>query len=109
MKEETRRRAEAYENSKKRRVLRMSRRELLEMESDQRVTKVSGQLAVSIIESAQTCETFEIVKAIPKAIIMALDSCDITDNKKKFLQSLVLQLNYEVRKEKAKEKRKKEL
>ena len=105
MKEETRRRAEAYEQNKKLRALRMSRRELLEMESDRRVEKVSGQLAVSIIELANTCETFEMVKAIPKAITRALDCCDITENKKKFLQSLVLQLNYEVRKEKEKVKR----
>ena len=100
MKEETRRRYEAYERNKVKRALRKTKRELQKMESDARIDSVSRKLALTIIELAPTCETFEMVQAIPKAIMTALTSCDITDNQKKFLKSLVLQLNYHVRKEK---------
>ena len=100
MKEETRRRSEAYERNKVKRALRKSKRELQKMENDARIDSVSRKIAVTLIELAPTCETFEMVQAIPKAIMTALTSCDITDNQKKFLQSLVLQLNYHVRKEK---------
>ena len=101
MKEETRRRSEAYERNKVRRSVTMSMREKREMqklESDARIDTISRKLAVAIIELAPTCETFELLNAIPKAIVTALTSCDITDNNRKFLQSLVLQLNYHVRK-----------
>lgn len=101
MKEETRRRSEAYERNKVRRSVKISMREKREMqklESDARIDTISRKLAVAIIELAPTCETFELLNAIPKAIVTALTSCDITDNNRKFLQSLVLQLNYHVRK-----------
>lgn len=105
MKDETRRRADAYERNKVRRVIPMSmKREIQQMESDARIDDVSRKLAVAIIELAPTCETFEMAQAIPKAIITALTACDITDNPRKFLQSLVLQLNYHVRKDKEREK-----
>lgn len=105
MKEETKRRADAYEKNKVKRALRMSKRDMRKMESDARIDTVSRKLAVTIIELAPTCETFEMAQAIPKAIMTALTACDITDNPRKFLQSLVLQLNYHVRKDKKKEKR----
>lgn len=105
MKEDTKRRMEAYERNKVRRALRMSKRDMRKMESDARIDSVSRKLAVTIIELAPTCETFEMAQAIPKAIMTALTACDITDNPRKFLQSLVLQLNYHVRKDKKKEKR----
>ena len=70
------------------------------MESDARIDSVSRKIAVTLIELAPTCETFEMAQAIPKAIITAIAACDITDNPRKFLQSLVLQLNYHVRKDK---------
>ena len=104
MKEETRRRAEAYEQNKVKRALRMSKRDMRKLESDARIDTVSRKLAVTIIELAPTCETFEMAQAIPKAIMTALTACDITDNPRKFLQSLVLQLNYHVRSIKEKEK-----
>lgn len=104
MKEETKRRADAYEKNKVKRALRMSKRDMRKMESDARIDDVSRKLAVSIIDLAPTCETFEMAQAIPKAIMTALTACDITDNPKKFLQSLVLQLNYHVRKDKEKDK-----
>lgn len=104
MKEETKRRADAYEKNKVKRALRMSKRDMRKMESDARIDTVSRKLAVTIIELAPTCETFEMAKAIPKAIVTALTACDITDNQRKFLQSLVLQLNYHVRKDKEKDK-----
>lgn len=104
MKEETKRRADAYEKNKVKRALRMSKRDMRKMESDARIDDVSRKLAVSIIDLAPTCETFEMAQAIPKAIITALTACDITDNPRKFLQSLVLQLNYHVRKDKEREK-----
>lgn len=104
MKEETKRRADAYEKNKVKRALRMSKREMRKMESDARIDTVSRKLAVTIIELAPTCETFEMAQAIPKAIMTALTACDITDNPRKFLQSLVLQLNYHIRKDKEKEK-----
>lgn len=100
MKEETKRRADAYEKNKVKRALRMSKRDMRKMESDARIDTVSRKLAVTIIELAPTCETFELLNAIPKAIMTALTACDITDNPRKFLQSLVLQLNYHVRKDK---------
>lgn len=100
MKEETKRRADAYEKNKVKRALRMSKRDMRKMESDARIDTVSRKLAVTIIELAPTCETFEMAQAIPKAIMTALTACDITDNPRKFLQSLVLQLNYHVRKDK---------
>lgn len=103
MKEDTKRRMEAYERNKVRRALRMSKRDMRKMESDARIDSVSRKLAVTIIELAPTCETFEMAQAIPKAIMTALTACDITDNPRKFLQSLVLQLNYHVRKDKKKE------
>ena len=103
MKEDTKRRMEAYERNKVRRALRMSKRDIRKMESDARIDSVSRKLAVTIIELAPTCETFEMAQAIPKAIMTALTACDITDNPRKFLQSLVLQLNYHVRKDKKKE------
>ena len=103
MKEDTRRRADAYEKNKVKRALRMSKRDMRKMESDARIDDVSRKLAVAIIELAPTCETFEMAQAIPKAIMTALTACDITDNPRKFLQSLVLQLNYHVRKDKKKE------
>ena len=103
MKEDTKRRMEAYERNKVRRALRMSKRDMRKMESDARIDSVSRKLAVTIIELAPTCETFEMAQAIPKAIMTALTACDITDNPRKFLQSLVLQLNYHVRKDKNKE------
>lgn len=105
MKEDTKRRMEAYERNKVRRALKMSKRDMRKMESDARIDSVSRKLAVTIIELAPTCETFEMAQAIPKAIMTALTACDITDNPRKFLQSLVLQLNYHVRKDKKKEKR----
>ena len=104
MKEETKRRADAYEKNKVKRALRMSKRDMRKMESDARIDTVSRKLAVTIIELAPTCETFEMAQAIHKAIMTALTACDITDNPRKFLQSLVLQLNYHVRKDKEKEK-----
>ena len=107
MKEETKRRAEAYEKNKEKRAVRMSmaeKRQMKKLESDARIDTVSRKLAVTIIELAPTCETFEMAKAIPKAIMTALTACDITDNPRKFLQSLVLQLNYHVRKDKEKDK-----
>ena len=104
MKEETKRRADAYEKNKVKRALRMSKRDMRKMESDARIDTVSRKLAVTIIELAPTCETFEMAQAIPKAIMTALTACDITDNPRKFLQSLVLQLNYHVRKDKEREK-----
>ena len=104
MKEETKRRADAYEKNKVKRALRMSKRDMRKMESDARIDTVSRKLAVTIIELAPTCETFEMAQAIPKAIMTALTACDITDNQRKFLQSLVLQLNYHVRKDKEKDK-----
>ena len=104
MKEETKRRADAYEKNKVKRALRMSKRDMRKMESDARIDDVSRKLAVAIIELAPTCETFEMAQAIPKAIMTALTACDITDNPRKFLQSLVLQLNYHVRKDKEREK-----
>ena len=104
MKDETRRRADAYEKNKVKRALRMSKRDMRKMESDARIDTVSRKLAVTIIELAPTCETFEMAQAIPKAIMTALTACDITDNPRKFLQSLVLQLNYHVRKDKEREK-----
>lgn len=104
MKEDTKRRMEAYERNKVRRALRMSKREMKKMESDARIDRVSCTLAVAIIDLALKCETFEIVQAIPKAIMLALKTGDITDNPRKFLQSLVLQLNYHIRKDKEKEK-----
>jgi hypothetical protein len=104
MKEETKRRAEAYEQNKVKRALRISKRDMRKMESDARIDSVSRKLAVTIIELAPTCETFEMAQAIPKAIMTALTLCDITDNQRKFLQSLVLQLNYHVRKDKEREK-----
>lgn len=100
MKEETRRRSEAYDRNKVKRALSKSKRELQKMESDARIDSVSRKLAVTIIELAPTCETFEMAQAIPKAIMTALTACDITENPRKFLQSLVLQLNYHVRKDK---------
>ena len=103
MKEDTKRRMEAYERNKVRRALKMSKRDMRKMESDARIGSVSRKLAVTIIELAPTCETFEMAQAIPKAIMTALTACDITDNPRKFLQSLVLQLNYHVRKDKNKE------
>lgn len=103
MKEDTKRRMEAYERNKVRRALKMSKRDMRKMESDARIDSVSRKLAVTIIELAPTCETFEMAQAIPKAIMTALTACDITDNPRKFLQSLVLQLNYHVRKDKNKE------
>ena len=103
MKEDTKRRMEAYERNKVRRALRMSKRDMRKMESDARIDSVSRKLAVTIIELAPTCETFEMAQAIPKAIMTALTACDITDNPRKILQSLVLQLNYHVRKDKKKE------
>lgn len=103
MKEDTKRRMEAYERNKVRRALKMSKRDMRKMESDARIDSVSRKLAVTIIELAPTCETFEMAQAIPKAIMTALTACDITDNPRKFLQSLVLQLNYHVRKDKKKE------
>ena len=103
MKEDTKRRMEAYERNKVRRALKMSKRDMRKMESDARIDSVSRKLAVTIIELAPTCETFEMAQAIPKAIMTALTACDITDNQRKFLQSLVLQLNYHVRKDKKKE------
>ena len=104
MKEETKRRADAYEKNKVKRALRMSKRDMRKMESDARIDTVSRKLAVTIIELAPTCETFEMAQAIPNAIMTALTACDITDNPRKFLQSLVLQLNYHVRKDKEKDK-----
>lgn len=104
MKEETKRRADAYEKNKVKRALRMSKRDMRKMESDARIDTVSRKLAVTIIELAPTCETFEMAQAIPKAIMTALTACDITDNPRKFLQSLVLQLNYHIRKDKEKDK-----
>ena len=104
MKEETKRRAEAYEQNKVKRALRISKRDMRKMESDARIDSVSRKIAVTIIELAPTCETFELAQAIPKAIMTALTLCDITDNQRKFLQSLVLQLNYHIRKDKEKEK-----
>jgi hypothetical protein len=104
MKEETKRRAEAYEQNKVKRALRISKRDMRKMESDARIDSVSRKIAVTIIELAPTCETFEMAQAIPKAIMTALTLCDITDNQRKFLQSLVLQLNYHVRKDKEREK-----
>lgn len=104
MKEETKRRADAYEKNKVKRALRMSKRDMRKMESDARIDTVSRKLAVTIIELAPTCETFEMAQAIPKAIMTALTACDITNNPRKFLQSLVLQLNYHVRKDKEKDK-----
>ena len=104
MKEETRRRSEAYERNKVKRALRKSKRELQKMESDARIDSVSRKIAVTLIELAPICETFEMAQAIPKAIMTALTACDITDNPRKFLQSLVLQLNYHVRKDKEREK-----
>lgn len=104
MKEETKRRADAYEKNKVKRALRMSKRDMRKMESDARIDDVSRKLAVAIIDLAPTCETFEMAQAIPKAIMTALTACDITDNPRKFLQSLVLQLNYHVRKDKEREK-----
>ena len=107
MKEETRRRAEAYEQNKAKRAVRLSmaeKRQIKKLESDARIDTVSRKLAVTIIELAPTCETFEMAQAIPKAIMTALTACDITDNPRKFLQSLVLQLNYHVRSIKEKEK-----
>jgi len=104
MKEETKRRAEAYEQNKVKRALRISKRDMRKMESDARIDSVSRKIAVIIIELAPTCETFEMAQAIPKAIMTALTLCDITDNQRKFLQSLVLQLNYHVRKDKEREK-----
>jgi len=104
MKEDTRRRADAYEKNKVKRALRMSKRDMRKMESDARIDSVSRKIAVTLIEWAPTCETFEMAQAIPKAIMTALTACDITDNPRKFLQSLVLQLNYYVRKDKEKEK-----
>ena len=104
MKEDTKRRMEAYERNKVRRALKMSKRDMRKMESDARIDSVSRKLAVTIIELAPTCETFEMAQAIPKAIMTALTACDITDNPRKFLQSLVLQLNYHVRKDKEKDK-----
>ncbi len=104
MKEETKRRADAYENNKVKRALRMSKRDMRKMESDARIDTVSRKLAVTIIELAPTCEIFEMAQAIPKAIMTALTACDITDNPRKFLQSLVLQLNYHIRKDKEKDK-----
>ena len=100
MKDETRRRADAYEKNKVKRALRMSKRDMRKMESDARIDDVSRKLAVAIIELAPTCETFEMAQAIPKSIMTALTACDITENPRKFLQSLVLQLNYHVRKDK---------
>ena len=100
MKEETKRRADAYEKNKVKRALRMSKRDMRKMESDARIDDVSRKLAVAIIDLAPICETFEMAQAIPKAIMTALTACDITDNPRKFLQSLVLQLNYHVRKDK---------
>ena len=103
MKEETKRRAEAYEKNKEKRAVRMSmaeKRQMKKLESDARIDTVSRKLAVTIIELAPTCETFEMAQAIPNAIMTALNACDITDNPRKFLQSLVLQLNYHVRKDK---------
>ena len=94
---------EAYEQNKVKRALRMSKRDMRKMESDARIDDVSRKLAVAIIDLAPTCETFEMAQAIPKAIMTALKCSDITDNQKKFLQSLVLQLNYFVRKDKKKE------
>ena len=104
MKEETKRRADAYEKNKVKRALRMSKRDMRKMGSDARIDTVSRKLAMTIIELAPTCETFEMAQAIPKAIMTALTACDITDNPRKFLQSLVLQLNYHVRKDKEKDK-----
>lgn len=105
MKEDTKRRMEAYERNKVRRAIPMSmKREIQQMESDARIDDVSRKLAVAIIDLAPRCETFEMAQAIPKAIMTALTACDITDNPRKFLQSLVLQLNYRVRKDKEREK-----
>lgn len=95
---------EAYEQNKVKRALRMSKRDMRKMESDARIDDVSRKLAVAIIDLAPRCETFEMAQAIPKAIMTALTACDITDNPRKFLQSLVLQLNYHVRKDKEREK-----
>ena len=72
MKDETRRRADAYEKNKVKRALRMSKRDMRKMESDARIDTVSRKLAVTIIELAPTCETFEMAQAIPKAIMTAL-------------------------------------
>ena len=104
MKDDTRRRSEAYERNKVKRALRMSKREMKKMESDARIERVSCTLSVAIIDLASKCETFEMAQAIPKAIMLALKTGDITDNPRKFLQSLVLQLNYHVRKDKEREK-----
>ena len=95
---------EAYEQNKVKRALRMSKRDMRKMESDARIDDVSRKLAVAIIDLAPICETFEMAQAIPKAIMTALTACDITDNPRKFLQSLVLQLKYHVRKDKEREK-----
>ena len=104
MKEETKRRADAYERNKVKRAVKMSKREMKKLESDARIERVSCTLAVALIDLAPKCETFEMAQAIPKAIMLALKTGDITDNHRKFLQSLVLQLNYHVRKDKEKEK-----
>ena len=82
----------------------MSKRDMRKMESNARIDDVSRKLAVAIIDLAPSCETFEMAQAIPKAIMTAITACDITDNPRKFLQSLVLQLNYHVRKDKEGEK-----
>lgn len=92
-------RAEAYERNRMNRASVLSKRERLKHESEARIEAVSRTIAQSILEASKACNNIELIKAIPKAIIRALEACDAPTEANDSIHYVAVKLNYKVRKD----------
>ena len=93
-------RAEAYERNRMNRASVMTKRERLKRESEARIEAASRTIAQSILEASATCNNIELIQAIPKAVIRALEACDTPTEANDCIHYVAVKLNYKVRKDK---------
>ncbi len=98
-------RAEAYERNRMNRASVLTKRERLKRESEARIEAASRTIAQSISEASAACNNIELIKAIPKAVIRALEACDTPTEANDCIHYVAVKLNYKVRKDKEKYER----
>ena len=93
-------RAEAYERNRMNRASVLTKRERLKRESEARIEAASRTIAQSILEASAACNNIELIQAIPKAVIRALEACDTPTEANDCIHYVAVKLNYKVRKNK---------
>ena len=93
-------RAEAYERNRMNRASVLTKRERLKRESEARIEAASRTIAQSILEASAACNNIELIQAIPKAVIRALEACDTPTDVNDCIHYVAVKLNYKVRKNK---------